>query len=344
MKILFIGKTDFKYNRVQVLIEGLKQLDGVDVLFYPLKSRSSIDKKDFLRIQEDIDFIYIPPFRHRDVRFIKSISTKPVVFDPLISKLLTKAVDYRQFWKIPSKYYLDKVAFSNCDILIADTEEDKNYYCKTFRIKESKVGVVPVGVNTSQFFPLPTKSKTKTIVGSYASYVPLQGMPKIIRAAEILKNNKNIEFHLIGSGYDFKKVKRFAEKHNLTNVKFSGKIKYEALNEAVNKFDICMGIFGDSLKADSVIPNKVYHYAALRKCIISKDTPAIKEIFTNNENIILCENKPQQIADNILKLINNTELRNKIAKNGYKVISEDYNHTQVARSFVKILEDYQKNR
>ena len=340
MKILFTGKADFSYNRVQVLLAGLNQLKDVEVELFPIKSRKTFDKKAFIKLQESVDFIYIPPFRHRDVKFIKRLSTKPIVFDPLISKFSTKVLDYGQFWKAPFRYLNDKVAFSNSDLLIADTYEHKKYFSKTFNLDSKKIGVVPVGVDTTLFYSTPAQSNKQVFkVGCYATFVPLQGMPIIIRAAKLLKEKKDIEFYIIGNGYQYNKVKRYANKHDLTNVKFLGWIDYEKLNDAINEFDVCLGIFGNSAKANAVIPNKVFHYAALGKCIISKDTPGIRELFTSRKDMILCQNTPEDLAESIQGIKQNNTLRTNIGQNAKQLITLNYSHIQIAESFVDFLKN-----
>lgn len=238
---------------------------------------------------------------------------------------------------------LDKIAFSNADYLIADTIEHQQYFAHKFNMDVAKIGVVPVGVDTSLFYPTSVNRKEKFTVGFYGTFVPLQGILAIVKAAKILIYDKQIQFNIIGKGYEYKKVVRYVRKHKLDNVKLVGWVNYEKLNDAINEFDICLGIFGSSAKADSVIPNKVFHYAALGKCIISKNTPAIHEIFTLNENIIVCENIPEQIAARILELKENSERKTTIGNNAQAHVTTNYNHIEIARKFVGFLKTCQSN-
>lgn len=346
MKILFTGKTDFKYNRVRVLLAGLKQLKDIEIEVFPIKSRKDFNKTAFLKAQEDADFIYIPPFRHRDVGFIKKLTNKPIVFDPLVSKYLTKVVDYGHFWKAPSKYFIDKIPFNKCDLLIADTQAHKQYFIKKFNINADKIGVVPVGVDTELFYPTKATPNQNQVfkVGCYGTFVPLQGMSTIIHAAKLLKEEKQIEIHIIGSGYEYKKVKSLVEKYKLDNVKLLGWVDYEKLNPMMNEFDVCLGVFGNSVKADAVIPNKVFHFAALGKCVISKDTQAIREVFTPSKNIVLCQNTPEQIATHIMELKNDTTLRTSVGQNAKQLITSSFNQIHIAQLFVDILKNYALNK
>ncbi|TNE81031.1 MAG: glycosyltransferase [Bacteroidetes bacterium] len=341
MKLLFTGKTDFKYNRVRILIAGLRKLPGIELTVYPIQSRKSFDTQEFKRLAEEADFIYIPPFRHRDVSFIKSLTSKPIVFDPLISKMLTKD-DFGQFWKRPFKYFLDKVPFAKCDILLSDTECHKQYFSRVFSIPLAKIQVLRIGVDSDAFYPMEAKAESEVFtVGFYGGFVPLQGTDKIMEAAKLLKGDSSIRFVLIGDGYRFEQAKALAEKYKLNNVEFKGVLPYEALNEAMRDFDLALGIFGDSAKADYVIPNKIYHYASTGKCILSKDTPGIRELFSNGKNIALCDSDPESIAESIRALKANPKKRAQLGQAAAELINGKYNEVEIAKQFLAILKAYQ---
>lgn len=336
MTILFTGKTDFKYNRVQVLTAGLEKTEGVKLLFLPIKSHRSFDKAAFQELEKQADFIYIPPFRHRDVSFIKRISTKPVVFDPLISKYLTKD-DFGHFWKLPFKYFLDKIPFERCDVLIADTQCHKNYFASKFNIPDSKIHVLRIGVDTQIFKRGEAVDNGVFKVGFYGGFVPLQGTNRIVETANLLRDHHDIHFELIGSGYRFEEATALAKKFKLTNLTFTGFVPYEELSDRIGKFDICLGIFGGSAKAGYVIPNKVYHYAAVGKCIVTKESDGIKELFTPDRDIICTSTSPEDIAEKILSLKVNPAKVKMVGENAYKLVATSLNERAIAKRFLEIL-------
>jgi len=341
MRIVFTGKSDYTYNRNAILLKGLKKLKGVQVLEMPIVSRKTFNKKRFSETAAMADFVYIPPFRHRDVRFIKSLTDTPVVFDPLISEYMTKVVDYGQKWKSWFKLLKDRRSFNACDLLIAETEANKRLYRDIIGIDEKKIKCLYIGVDRDEFFPrdLPPKDHYFNI-GFYGSFIPLQGIPKIIETAHLLRDEEEIRFHLIGSGYLFEVIKKRVESLHLNNVVFPGWLHHSDLPGAISQFDLCLGIFGDSLKADSVIPNKIFHYAGMKKCILTKRTPAIEEVFSDGKDIVLTNSTADEIAHQIRYLKSNPEKRNAIAEAGYLNISEHFNEVKIAEIFLKILADH----
>ncbi|WP_296619085.1 glycosyltransferase [Marivirga sp.] len=348
MNILFAGKSDFNYNRVKVLRSGLEKFESVHLAYYSIPKRSSFDKNNFKIKADWADYIFIPPFRHKDVGFLKSYTNTPIIFDPLISKYLTK-LDYGHFWKLPIKYFLDLIPFKKADILLTDTRSHRDYFIGKFKLNPQTVFPLYIGSDTNLFFPAEKAPKKDKLfkVGFYGSFVPLQGAEKIVRAAALLKDQTDISFEIIGGGYTFKKAKGIAQKEKLSNITFKGNIEYEKLNETINSFDICLGIFGDSLKADLVIPNKIYHYASIGKAIISRDTKGVRELFTDGLDILLCKSTPNAIANSILKLKADYELKEKLEKNAAALIKNEYNEIKIAQSFIDIIqkyEDYTKSK
>ena len=169
------------------------------------------------------------------------------------------------------------------------------------------------------------------------SFIPLQGIEHIIKTAKLLEN-ENIEFDFIGSGQTFKKIQKLSNKLRIKNVNFLGWKSQGEIPYFISNADICLGIFGTTDKAKRVIPNKVYETIAMKKPLITGDTPAVRRFFRNKENCILCEiSNPKAIAQAILELKNNPMLREKIAENGYKLFKENFSIEKIGEKMKEVL-------
>ncbi len=337
MKILFAAKDGFKYNRTFILSEGLKAI-GVDVQFYKIPERQAKYGKELRDFSLSADAVFVPPFRHRDLAFVKKYSKSPVVFDPLISRYLTKVVDYGQYYKAPQKWLIDYRDFRNCDLLIADTQSHLDYFCKSFLLP-SKLpkAVVPVGVNTDEFTAQYPKPSGDLNIGFYGTMVPLQGVLKIIEALAVLKDESGLTFSILGTGYQYEAARELAAYKGLPVSIFKGWVSYVDLAYELSKIDLGLGIFGSSQKSDLVVPNKIFHYAALGKGILTKDSPAMREMFVHQKNIHCLKGGPEELAAAILHFRDNrTDLIN-LAYNARQNIEEHYSHKAVAKKLVEAI-------
>lgn len=347
MKILVTGKYAPDYNRTKIILDGLKTIPGVSLVEFPYKNRLTFNYFKLRRLCKEADVVFIPSFCHQDVPIIKTVTSKPVVFDPLISRYLSKVFDYKlvktHSFRAKKNFYKDKISMSKADVVLCDTKAHKEYYEKKFSIPDKKLKVVEVGVNTDEFKKIQRNSDYENkhfTVGFYGSFVPLQGVKKIINAASILKVEKNIQFKIIGTGFEYDSLYDYAAKElKLNNIEFLGWVKYENLHEEMKDFDVALGIFGDSLKADLVIPNKIFHYAAMGLPIITRKSEAISEIFSDGKNIALTENTAEAIAKTIIKLRNDSSYKESIADAGYKLISENYNHKAIGKKVYEACAD-----
>ena len=343
MTILFCGKFDPDYNRTRIIINGLRK-KGVEVLIYNYPKKRKADKSILRELLDRADYVFLPSFTHTDLPFIKKQTDKAIIFDPLISRYLSKVFDYQTINKNSPRayknYLKDSRSLKNADLIISDTLAHKNYFVEKFGIDPEKIRVVHIGVMTEDFFPIKIKRKLskKLSVGFYGSFIPLHGIDIILQAAKILENDQDIEFKLIGDGVLMSEMKALSEKLGLQNTEFTGLIPYQELNEEINKFDIALGIFGSSLKAKLVIPNKIFHYAACEKPVISMSSDAMREIFCHNKNIFLVENTAPELANAILKL-KDPEIRKKISTDARKLVTDQYNDTKIAGKILDFIEE-----
>lgn len=348
-KILVTGQNiDTLYNRTLVILNGLKKL-GFEIKEFNFKKFNKHSARQIKELSSEAYFTYVPSFGHKSVNFVKKNSACDVVFDPLISKYMTNVKDYRlnnpySYEAFRSKFR-DRSSVHKADFVIFDTNAHKDYFIKKYKLDIRKTGIVYIGANTPDFQE-ETHSKYKPAeifrIGFIGHFIPLQGVLRILEAARIMKNEKDTEFFFIGKGFEFEQAKKYVEEHQLKQVVFEGMVDYDALNSYIKSFDLCMGIFGDTLKATVVIPNKIFNYASCSKPVLTMDSMAIKEVFTHNHNIYLCKAKAEEIVLAIRSLKGNIALREALGENIYKLVSKNYDEEKTAASLISQYKYFKK--
>jgi glycosyltransferase involved in cell wall biosynthesis len=250
---------------------------------------------------------------------------------------MSKLHDHKQWWKAPFKYVRDYLAFHKCDLLLTDTHQHRAYFSKTFNLTKDKLHTLHIGTQINNSNPANLIQNSKFKVGFYGRYQPLQGAEQIVKAAKILQNERDIEFNLIGN-FLVTPAYPLAKKLGLKNISFEQEKPMKSLFTSIEGFDVCLGVFGNSVKAQSVIPNKVYHYASFGKGIITRDTPGIKEVFQHNQTIYLCDGTPKGIANSILELKNDRKHLGELGRRAKSLMEDEFTPEQVAKRFVNILQ------
>lgn len=272
-------------------------------------------------------------------KLLTKIRKKPLIFTPVFPLYETLVEDRKYVNKtsIKSKiiHLIDEISCRLADFIIIETDSYIDYYCEEFKIPREKYFKIPLGADETNFFQRQQKVQKKDPnllkLLFYGKFIPLQGISYIIKAAKILEKNKDIEFEIIGSGQLSKSIRNLAAKLDNKNIKFIDWINYRELPEHILDADVCLGIFGSTPKAQRGIPIKVYEALAMKKPVITGDTPASREVFTHKVNTILCEiGNPEALVESIILLKENRELRANIAESGYKLYQKIFSSEQIA--------------
>jgi glycosyltransferase involved in cell wall biosynthesis len=172
----------------------------------------------------------------------------------------------------------------------------------------------------------------------YGKFIPLQGIPYIIKAAKLLEKDRDIEFEIIGSGQLSENIKKLAQEMNIQNVSFIDWVNYRELPAHIQRADICLGIFGNTPKARRGIPIKVYEALSMKKPVITGNSPAAREVFDHKINSILCEMaNSKALAESILLLKKDKKLREDIAEAGFQLYQNHFSTKQIAKKFENAL-------
>jgi glycosyltransferase involved in cell wall biosynthesis len=88
------------------------------------------------------------------------------------------------------------------------------------------------------------------------------------------------------------------------------------------------------------VQNKIYEAIAVGKPLISGDSPAIRQVFTHGENIYLCERaNGNALAEAILTLWKDRQLRENISRNGYQLYKEKFDLLNNGKRFCAYLNE-----
>ncbi len=289
------------------------------------------------KIKNDYDIMFIA-FQGQSIAplawLLARLNRKKIIFDALFSFYDSLILDRQEVGPntLRAKFihFLDWSSCRLADLIIVHTKFHQEFFIEEFNLKsrENKFMTMYVGSDDDLLYPIPELHPRggEFVVHFHGSYIPVQGLENvIIGAAKLLKDEKII-FNLIGRGRALPEALRLAKEWNLTNVNFIEPVPYRKLGDYMNRSDVCLGSFGTSPKIMRVVPLKVFESIACGRALITARTPAVLQLLTERENCLLTElGDPADLAEKIMELKNNPELKEKIARNGYELFRKELN-------------------
>lgn len=312
-KVLFITTKNLDYLRNVQELNLLKQdASSVDII-------GSIEKSYIKRLIKIYTKIFFGSFKAYDSIFIGfapqlilpmfswKFKNKEIIMDFFISVYDTMIFDRKKFKEngIIAKLCkcLDKKCIHKADYIISDTNAHGDYFSSEFDVKRTKISTLYLEADTSIYkkdiAEKPEKLKNKFVVLYFGSILPLQGIEVILEAIDILKEQKDIFFYVIGPiGNSQNIVKN-------DNVEYINWLSQDKLAEHISYADLCLaGHFNKDInKAKRTIPGKAYIYEAMDKPMILGDNPATHELYKEDDKHFFVEmGDSKKLAEKIVEI------------------------------------------
>jgi glycosyltransferase involved in cell wall biosynthesis len=242
---------------------------------------------------------------------------RPVIWDVFLSLYDTAVRDRRLIpgwspvaWGL---YGLEWLAARATTRMFLDTRAHASYFARLFKLKTSRISVIPVGVEEtfvsgsepSLDSDPPSRAGVFTVL-FYGQFIPLHGLDVIVDAAALVaRETPRVRWVLIGRGQEAHRIDARIAALKLSTVTRIDWVPYQRLADWIRAADVCLGVFGTSQKAHNVIPNKVYQALAIGRRIITSDTPAQRELLAEGASqwlTLVPPGDPRALADAVLRL------------------------------------------
>jgi glycosyltransferase involved in cell wall biosynthesis len=271
------------------------------------------------------DLVFVGFYGHPLAWLARRFSNRPIIFDAFVLTHDTLIGDRGRFsaGSLAARVLplVDRVAGRTAERVLFDTSAQASYFRATCGVPASRVRSVFVGANEDLFNPSVPPDQPQAggfRVFYYGTYQPLHGMDTVVSAALLLKDQREVQFRIIGRGQEYPSTRRLADESGLTNVHFQPPVPYSALPAAIASADLCLGgPFGSTGKARRVITGKTFQFLAMGKPVVVGDTLANRELLTPNESACFVPlADPPALADAIRSLRRDEDWRQRLAEAG----------------------------
>lgn len=337
MKIVCWGTYDLGKPRVRILLRGIRE-NNIEVIECHRDVWRGVEDKSrilgwmskfkflltwlrsypgliyqYLRLPQH-DAVVVGYLGHLDVLILWPLAKLrgvPVIWDAFISLYDTVVCDRRLVgrWHPLALviYAWEWLACKAAHYIVLDTRAHADFFRILYNLPDNKLQVALVGAEPEIFAEsvagYDEREQLFTVL-FYGQFIPLHGIETIVMAARELYDEP-VCFVIIGQGQEEQRIREILAGQFLKNLLWIPWVQYPDLIKWIRKADVCLGIFGKTAKASRVIPNKVFQVVAAGKPLITRESPAIRELFTSGMDpvILVKAGDSVELAAQIKKMI-----------------------------------------
>ncbi|WP_422089411.1 glycosyltransferase [Tenacibaculum ovolyticum] len=207
-----------------------------------------------------------------------------------------------------------------------------------------KIEVTPFGIDTQILKPMKVESiflEKEIVIGTIKSLEKVYGIEYLIRAFKIIldtyKGKKTLKLLIVGDGSLELKLKELTKELKITrNVIFKGRIPFDQVPIYHNMIDIFVAASLEESFGVSVI-----EASSTGKAVVVTNVGGLPEVVEDGETGFLVPKKNSlKLAEAINKLVLNTNLREKMGRNGIKRVKELYEWEKCVNKMILIYKKY----
>ena len=238
-------------------------------------------------------------------------------------------------------FFIRKIINDASVISVANEYEQKIFSSLN---KKSRIEIIRNGINLKKLVSKHNFKEKYQINSNFILFVgrfsKSKGIETLINAFSIVKNElKDSDIRLVIMGVDFgyqAEMEKLIKKLNLSEeIKV---IKNPPRDDVISAYgESEFLVLPSQWELSPLVPLESF---AFKKPVISTNSHGIPYTVQNNKNGILVEpENPFELSNAIMKLLNDSELREKLGLSGYNFVNEECNCVSMAKNSLKLYED-----
>jgi len=239
--------------------------------------------------------------------------------------------------------FLEKFTCRRAKKIFIASKENIAILAERVGISKEKITTIPNSVDVREFKPMPKDlglmnkydiPHDKPIVFFVGNLAPWIGIKYLIEAAPYILKKHDAHFVIVGDGIELSKLKKRSKELKIDkNITFTGVVPYSILPKLMNLADVCVSTFPKPEtvgRTQATTPHNCMEYMACAKAVVSTDARGFKEFIMDQETgLLVPPEDPAAMAEGVIKLLGNDELRNKLGKNGRRFVKEYFNREKI---------------
>lgn len=216
--------------------------------------------------------------------------------------------------------------------IITVSERAKMDISRDFKIPHDRFSVIPNGINTELFYPIPEiKREPNRIIVTNSADTPLKGLYHLLRAVASIASYRDVSLTVIGKPKENGGIERLVRKLGIGRlITFTGRVSNEEFVRHYARATVAVvpSVYeGFGLPAGEAM--------ACRVPVISTSGGALPEV-VGDAGIIVPPENPAALAQAIVKIFDNPGLARELGQKGYERVHRHFTWEKAARKTVEV--------
>lgn len=226
---------------------------------------------------------------------------------------------FRYFKKESEKIY------TSCDKILVTSKCFIKYLSEKFSIDKSKFDYLPQYAEAQYSKEECAKKPSSKINLMFAGNLgKAQNLEIIINAAEKLKDYKNLQFHLVGDGSEYEKLKSIVREKKLSNVIFYGRKPASEMPKYYSVADAMLITLKGGSAISETLPGKMQTYMAAAKPVIGSIDGDANEVIKQSKCGFCCRAEDEDGFIEQIKKFIEYEDKKKLSENSYNYYKNNF--------------------
>ncbi|EKN66476.1 glycosyl transferase group 1 protein [Neobacillus bataviensis LMG 21833] len=217
---------------------------------------------------------------------------------------------------------LETILYKKSDKIVINSMGFKEYIQRKAGIQDTKLLFIPNGVVKEELAPMKRKKGTRKLI--YAGNLGLAQNTEIIHQLVPLLAERDIQLTIIGYGVHRKQLVDSIKSYK--NVKFIKPMTKKQCFTIIAEHDVGLVTLKDKEVFKTVLPGKMIDYMTCGVPILGVVDGYSKDLI-NNEGVGIAINNsdPQQIVAQLVKLLDNDQVRTQMSRKAQELILNEFN-------------------
>lgn len=240
-----------------------------------------------------------------------SITTGGISENSLVYKLLHK---------------VSKSIYDNADMITISSKSFEKYFENILKIKKSEKKLIYLPSYAESDYKIKSTIKNKKFDIVFAGNIgPAQSVETIVEVANLMKENEDVSFHIVGDGLSYNLCKKLAEDYNLKNIKFYGYFDVKNITKFYELADAFIITMVNNEVVNSTLPAKIQSYMLAGKPIYGAINGEVKKVIEEANCGKCCESlNYKELANIILNTYKDKEQLKIWGKNSYNYYEKNF--------------------